>query len=121
MNFNVDPVSGYTAIEIADAGLSDGIESGDISIGNSNTCGLAVCNLADLDFIKDIFISTIEDTLIGTLDDMMGEFEWPFVGPMNMVGPSGATDRRALNFAAHQREVDGRPSLVVGRPRRVRL
>jgi MYXO-CTERM domain-containing protein len=89
INFEVDPTSQLTTVKIADAGITDDIEGTDIDIDSTNTCGLAVCNLADLDFIKNLFITTLEDSLMGTLDDTLFELTCRTCGDAGC--PTGST------------------------------
>jgi len=69
--FNVDPITGYTAIDVGSVALDDDIEDGDIAIHNaSGLCG-GVCVIAD--WLKGILISSMIDPLIGTLNDTLAE------------------------------------------------
>ena len=55
VTFVVDPVTGYTSVEVGSAGLDDDIEDGDIDISSANTCGVGVCLIAD--WLKGMLIS----------------------------------------------------------------
>ncbi len=71
VTFSVDPVSGYTAVDVGGASIDDDIEDGDISITNRNFCGIAVCNIAN--WLKGLLIDQMIAPLIDTLDETMAE------------------------------------------------
>lgn len=69
--FTVDTTTGYTALDVTDAGLADDLQNDDIRIESANTCGAIWCSIANIGFVKDYIIGTLEDQLTGTLEDSL--------------------------------------------------
>ncbi|MBI5488242.1 MAG: hypothetical protein HY905_12990, partial [Deltaproteobacteria bacterium] len=91
VTFSIDTRTGYAAVDIADAGLADDIQSDDISITNANFCGLAICSLADIGIVKDLIVGTLTDQLTSTLTDAMGGFTCMACPDAPATCPSGST------------------------------
>lgn len=71
LTFTVDTTTGYTALDVTDAGLADELQNEDIRIEAANTCGAVWCSIANIGFVKDYIIGTLEDQLMSTLDDSL--------------------------------------------------
>lgn len=71
LTFRIDTTTGYTALDVTDAGLADDLQNEDIRIESANTCGAIWCSIANIGFVKDYIIGTLEDQLMSTLDDSL--------------------------------------------------
>jgi hypothetical protein len=71
LTFTIDTATGYTALDVTDAGLADDLQNEDIRIEAANTCGAIWCSIANIGFVKDYIIGTLEDQLMSTLDEQL--------------------------------------------------
>jgi hypothetical protein len=71
--FDIDTTTGYTKLAMQGSGIVDEIENDDLNITNSNFCGLAVCNIANLGFIKDLIIGQLTSSLSESLEGPFNE------------------------------------------------
>jgi hypothetical protein len=69
ITLTVDPVTSYTSIDIIDAAIEDDIQGGDADITNLNLCGLGVCNLLNIGFIKDFVMGMVAGSLASQIED----------------------------------------------------
>ena len=72
--FEIDSNTEYTYVSIQNARIVDDIENDDLNITNTNFCGLAICNLAKVGFIKDFLIDQIQQSLSEQLNSINDNF-----------------------------------------------
>jgi hypothetical protein len=71
--FDIDAATDYTKLRMSDSQVAEEIEDGDLSITNTNSCGLAPCNIASLGFVKGIIVDQITSSLKDSLEDPLNE------------------------------------------------